>query len=410
MRIEFDLRNKYNTILSFVLAVASYSLSNSALAQIPKSNIEVNEFTYLDTIVYTRNQCRENPNFEFAFARFDSKVYYTYARNLQSRNVRIYSLDLLTYELDSICIKQKKRNIIPYAGRFAISQEYIVISGHRSFAVYKLDRTSGEYTLSSKEMDAKYYNLWLEGDVLKLTYCYNYYQDVDKAGFGLYNLKTNSWIVEKKLNVNGIYFTHFTPNQLLTFNGKNILALDPVNYAIVMYDSSGQQVDSFSRGLSDWKGLDHRVQNRLNDPKNNLPGKDVINYLNQHRLKIDRCQQIIGLSTDTFMVSYYRYDSVAKDVNYAVDYYSIDKGEIQLIKGEVEDISSMESNLTINNYFPSMHTYNAHLFNGKYLIVFRNVVPTEYWNKTIGEISRIEETYYMGNDGVLALFLFRMKI
>lgn len=398
---------EYSFLLLFLLFKFFTPSSN---AQPTYKSPGKNQLSYLDTIIRTKLPCRENPNIEFAFASHDQHAYFSYASNLQRTNVTIYSLNLLTYQLDSICFKQKKRDIIPYAGRFAINRNYLAISGHQSFAVYKRNSSTGEYALVSKEMDVKYYHLWLDGDLLKLTYCYNYYRDDDKAGFGVYDLKTNTWISQKKLNTNGIYFTHFTPSQLLSFNGSNILALDPVNYSITMFDINGQKIDSFSRGFINWNALDLRVQKRLIDHLKHLPGKDVISYLNQHRLKIDRCQQIISLSPDTFLVSYYRFDSIGSKVDYSVDYYSINNGKIQLMKGEIDDVTDLDSSVRINHDFPSMHTYNAHLVSPKNLIVFRNIVPINYWNKTIGEISALEEEYFMNSDGKLALFVFRLKI
>lgn len=395
---------------SFFLTFALYFLPHSSIAQNATGNTVENKFTSLDTIIRTKLPCIENSNIEFAFASHEQNTYFTYASDLQRTNVTIYSLNLLTYQLDSICFKQKKRDILPYAGRFAINRNYLAISGHQSFAVYKRNSSTGEYALVSKEVDVKYYHLWLDGDLLKLTYCYNYYRDDDKAGFGVYDLKTNTWISQKKLNTNGIYFTHFTPSQFLAFNGSNFLALDPVNYSITMFDINGQKIDSFSRGFTNWNALDLRIQKRLNDHLKHLPGKDVISYLNQHRLKIDRCQQIISLSPDTFMVSYYRFDSIGSKVDYSVDYYSISNGKIQLIKGEVDDVTALDSSVRINHDFPSMHTYNAHLVTPKNLIVFRSIVPIDYWNKTIGEISAIEEEHFMNSDGKLALFVFRLKI
>jgi len=233
---------------------------------------------------------------------------------------------------------------------------------------------------------------------------------VDKAGFGLYDLKSKSWITQSKIQAHGVYFTHFTPSQLLAFNKLSILELDPVNYNIVMYDSIGRKIDSFNRSISDWRTLDKRVQKRLDDNLMNISGKEVIGYLNRHRLKIDRCQQIVSLSPDTFLVSYYRYDTARKDVQYLMDFFSIENNKINLIKGGIRDIYSNDSAVVVDSSFPSMHTFNAHCFSERNVVIFRNVCPTNYMGRTIGDISELEEAYFVGQDGVLALFIFELNL
>jgi hypothetical protein len=319
-------------------------------------------------------------------------------------------MDVNTYIIDSICLKQKKKNLVPYARRFAISDKYLAISGHEEFSVYEKNPNTDQFEFLLRESRPHYYDLTILGDEIRFTYCYNYYRDDDKCGYGIYDVKKRKWASEQKLSMNGIYFTHFTPSKFVTFNDDKVLSLDPVNYYIYLYSSNGERIDSFSRNKANWTPLDLRVQKRLNENLPILPGKDVISYVNRHRLIIDRCQQILTLSKDTFLVSYYQYDSSLKDIQYFIDYYILSSDEIQLLKSDIIDVKSNDPELITNSEFPSMHTFNAHLFLNNNLVVIKNVVPLNYSGKSVKEIAEIENEYFKANDGVLGVYIFRLVL
>jgi hypothetical protein len=174
-------------------------------------------------------------------------------------------------------------------------------------------------------------------------------------------------------------------------------------------DSNGVILDSIKPRKKDWKTLDYSIQDQLTK-NSNIGAKNLINYLNNYRLKIDRCQEISSLNNDTFLVSYYLYYSTLNSVDYFIDFFTSKNDKISVLKQGVPDIKNNPSHALIDADYPSQHTYNAHLFVRNKLIIIKSMAPSNYWGKTLLQIQDIEEIHFAKNNGFLGFFIFDLQL
>jgi hypothetical protein len=387
----------------FFVFLISIILSPTVRSQNPS-----NELTVLDTIVRTDFEVHLNPSNEFVFTSFQNNLYFARTVELQYKSFWLYSFDTQTFALDSSLISQPRRAIVGYAGRIAISETYLVISGYESFNVFKKESAKALYKFQFQESVDKYYIPKIRGNVLQFSYCYNFYQDDDKSGFGLFNLESKKWEREIKLETKGIYFSHLTPSRYLDFHGEHVLHLDPLNYNIQLLDTAGLVLSEFCPKLN-WNSLDSKVDDLLVNGSSVLGGKEVLQILNRHRKTIDRCQEIVSLNDSIFLVSYYRYDSTKSELTYYIDFYRTNRSEIRPFKLEVLD-EIPDENTMLNAHYPSMHTFNPHCFVGLKLLIFRDLADISYWGKTINDLGNLEEKYFEKDEGNLGIFTFSFRL
>jgi hypothetical protein len=270
----------------------------------------ITSFIKLDTIFSTNikidNEDVTVNNVKIRILKNEAWLYYPNWKDNDS--IHFLKINLSTYkkELINIYVPSISFKIpTPTITDFDINSDALVLLfTNHSFAYFKNTRNGYNFDFIEPLQSSFYSIRLLPNDQMLIYNNYNSHpkDNPDKTILHIYDCLKHKLLYSSKPYFNSIEFCHFSPNQWLDVNSKNIVFSQTTSYSISFFNFNLSLANNFITNERDWVYADTNKIKALESVKPRITPKDFIDRLSPIEDSVSRIEAIYSLNDTKLLI------------------------------------------------------------------------------------------------------------
>jgi hypothetical protein len=278
----------------------------------PKESVrqnDVRQYLHLDTILFFPNEEIVDGT-DPVFTQWEDELVFTnFSRYKPSDTVVFYRISMQSKQIDTISFlidnvrKSLKDNYSKQFTFIAYNKHYLVMGLFHKILIYKQDKNSHYIFWKEISTDFIFQEAWfLDKHALVFSDVYN--SHIPSTLLCKYDIEKETVVQEINPFFNTLLLTYFYPRHLIDVKNDMILFAHQNEYAILIYDTSLNLVDSISTVVEGWKNLSTKTIDRINRKYNIYDAMDIMSAVSKYDFNIHQLRWIYDVDVDKFICVY----------------------------------------------------------------------------------------------------------